>query len=360
MGPRPSVRRFRLDRWFKGEQSEAAPLPRLGRGVDRRCRTVSERRAVLGMVRPPADAGRRGREGRLGVRKQALSIAEDLFLVDLRVRTRRRRSARRRSLGRDDRPELTRQARGRGIGRWRNWRWFPAALQEPPRSVWTSWTCFVSNSFAMQAFRGAERIGDAPAIRFLDGDGIGMFWILGRMGRGSRDGDRFIAECAGIAAPAGGDQLLVRGGQRGRRWAHRPGARGLPTALAPRARPSSGPQNMVPHWSAAHGRTSAWSFRGCSSGARGGVAVPQKDPFGAAVDARGSRGRPRQRQRGVHEILEPLPPKRGRSATLALVEGRFKDAVKHHGTATFGSSRPKHASGEPQQLSSRRHRRRGG
>lgn len=37
----------------------------------------------------------------------------------------------------------------------------------------------------------------------------------------------------------------------------------------------------------------------------------------------------------VHEILEPLPPSVGRSAMLALVEGRFKDAAEHYGLANI-------------------------
>ena len=317
--------------WFRGEQSQVF------------LHLDSAEALIVGVEPSPSVArvlGWSGRQQMLageyekGRRRaeQALAIAEDLSLVDLRVHALTTIGTAKEFLG--DTTGRTDMERAVEIGRAANSAMVPGALNN--LSVVLDLTDMLRvEQLRDEAFRGAERIGDAPLIRFLDGNGIGMFWILGEWDEALATADRFIAECQESPHLLEATSRQFRGYMRLARGHTDEALEDFRLSLALARETPSNPQNMAPALI-----RSAWAyFRvGLFADAQAALeeALPflRKDPFArpwtlaeVAVDL----GKTAE----VHEILEPLPPSVGRSAMLALVEGRFKDAAEHYGLANI-------------------------
>jgi class 3 adenylate cyclase/tetratricopeptide (TPR) repeat protein len=317
--------------WFRGEQSQvfrhldaaealiagAEPSPSVARVLG-----WSGRQLML------AGEYERGRERA----KHALSIAEDLQLVDLRVHALTTIGSAKEFLGdTTGREDLERAVE---IGRAASSPMVPGALNN--LSVVMDLTDMLRvEQLRDEALRDAERFGDVPLIRFLDGNGIGSYWILGDWDEALATADRFIAECQESPHVLEASSRQFRGYIRLARGRREEALEDFELALALARETPSNAQDMAPALI-----RSAWAYLQVGRIADARTAFDEamqflrKDPHArpwtmpeVAVDLdEGSAAR---------EILELLPPSIGRSAMLALVDGRFSDAAEHYGKANI-------------------------
>jgi class 3 adenylate cyclase/tetratricopeptide (TPR) repeat protein len=184
-----------------------------------------------------------------------------------------------------------------------------------------------------EALHEAERFGDAPLIRFLRGNLIPPFWILGDWEEALDTADRFIAECEDSPHLLEGPSRTFRGYMRLARG-HRDQAmedfrRGLELA---RER-ASDPQSMAPALiRSAWGDVQVGQIAEAQAKFVEALTYLRKDPYArpwAMAEVAFDVGE----SSATREILERLPPSPGRSAMLALTDGRFAEAAEHYAEA---------------------------
>ena len=315
--------------WFRGGQQEVFQHLRAAEALIARAEPSPSVARVLGWLgRQEMLAGER--ESGVQHAEQALALAERFELVDLRVHALTTIGSAKAFLGdttgRDD------LERAIEIGRASNSVMVAGALNNLAVVIDMIDMSRVEQ-IQHEALREAERFGDATLIRFLRGNLIAPYWILGEWDEALATADRFIAECEESPHVLEGPSRIFRGYirlARGRRdEALADLRRGLDLAREARA----DPQSMAPALI-----RSAWGHlqvgRMAEAKAEFGEALThlRKDPNArpwamaeVAVDVGQSQA--------VREILEQLLPSPGRSAMLALTDGSYAEAAEHYAEA---------------------------
>jgi tetratricopeptide (TPR) repeat protein len=186
-----------------------------------------------------------------------------------------------------------------------------------------------------EALHEAERFGDAPLIRFLDGNGIGTYWVLGKWDEALATADRFIAECQESPHVLESNSRLFRGYMRLARDRREEALEDFRRGLELARETPSDPQAMAP----ALIRT-AWAYVQLGRIPEGRELFEEallhlrKDPHArpwtmpeVATDL--------GEESALRPILQLLPTSTGRNAMLALIDGRFEEAADHYAAANI-------------------------
>ncbi len=186
-----------------------------------------------------------------------------------------------------------------------------------------------------QALSEAERVGDAPLMRFLRGNQIAAYWILGDWDRAMAIADEFIAECEdGSPHILEGTTRLFRGYMKLARAQRDDALEDFATGLQ-RARERTGdPGDMV-----------AALIRNAWASLRVGR-VPEARAFFSEAQPL-LRENPHARPwalaevalelgetAGVREVLDTLPPSTGQRAMLAVLDGDDEQASELYASAS--------------------------
>jgi tetratricopeptide (TPR) repeat protein len=261
-----------------------------------------------------------------------LSIAEELDLVDLQVHalttigTVKEYSGD--TTGRED------LERALEFGRAHNSPMVAGALNN--LSVVLDYTDLLRvDELREEAGREAERFGDAQLMRFMEGNGIGTYWILGRWDEALATADRFIAECEEAPHVLEANSRQFRGYMRLARRRTDEALEDFRAALALARETPSDPQSMAPALI-----RMAWACQQVGETADAHDALEEalpflrRDPFArpwtlaevaVELDMRSE----------ARTIFELLPPSTGRSAMLAVVDRRFAEAAAEYAAANI-------------------------
>jgi tetratricopeptide (TPR) repeat protein len=315
--------------WFRGGQQDVFEHLRAAEALIARAEPSPSVARVLGWLgRQEMLAGEY--ESGLQHGEQALALAERLELDDLRVHALTTIGSAKAFMGdmtgRDD------IERAIEIGRAANSTMVAGALNNLAVVI-DMFDLPRVRQIQQEALHEAERFGDALLIRFLRGNLIAPDWVLGAWDDALATADRFIAECEESPHILESPSRLFRGYMRLARGDREEALEDLRRGVELARETSADAQNMAPALiRSAWGHLQVGQIAEAEAEVSEALTLLRTDPYArpwamaeVAVDVGEGAA--------MREIVEQLLPSPGRSAMLAVIDGRFAEAAEHYAEA---------------------------